>query len=398
MTDTFGRPFPELTNELVLKPAGMLASTYEQPLPPAKVSLAAAGYRSNGIPVPGKRHAYPEMAAAGLWTTAGDLARFAIALQKSLRGDPNSILSRDTVELMVTPVRNNYGLGLGIEKHGDRLYFGHNGADEGFQALLLASRDGCCGAAIMVNSDNGIALAMEILRGVAREYGWAGFLPEPLVAIKLPAERLARLSGRYQVNSDDAFTLEARGDRLFGKPILGDECELFPIATNLFVRKDRETRYRIEMDGDKGVAVSFLAGKEQVNAKRMSPEARLPIDLLYEGRFGQATEAYRALQASNPTDPSVAEERLNNLGYAFLARNEYKQAIAVLRVNTELYPPSSNTYDSLAEAYLASGDRVRALEMYRKVLETLPVDFKTDAALKQRLQRAAEAKIRELSP
>jgi tetratricopeptide (TPR) repeat protein len=297
---------------------------------------------------------------------------------------------------MVTPVLDDYGLGLGAEKHGDKLYFGHDGADEGFQALLIASRDGCCGAAIMVNSDNGIALGREILRGIAHQSAWPGYLPEPLEVISLPSDRLAPLSGRYQLNSDEAFTLEARGNRLFGKPPAGEEYELFPIAQDLFVRKERETRYQIETSGGKVSGILLLANGQRITAKRMSPGVKLPSDDLYAGRIEEAIKAYRALYASKADDPGVAEGRLNRLGYDFLGRKEYAKAIAILTLNTELYAASSNTYDSLAEAYLASGDRVRALEMYRAVLKVLPKDDKTDPAIKEQLRRNAEVKIGEL--
>ncbi|MBZ5535591.1 MAG: serine hydrolase [Acidobacteriia bacterium] len=397
MIDTFGRPFPSLMAELVLKPAGMMASTYQQPLPPEKLALAAAGYRQDGTAVPGKRHTYPEMAAAGLWTTAGDLARFAIAIQKSLRADKASLLSKETAQRMVTPFIENDGLGFFIEKHGDKSYFGHGGADEGFQALLLASLDGSYGAAIMVNSDNGIALANEIMRGIARQYGWQGYLPEPLEAVKLPTEALAGFAGRYQLNGDEAFTIEAQGDRLHGKPPVGDAYELFPISSNVLIRKDRDTRYQIERSEGKVTGVLLIAGEERVTAKRMAPGIKLPSDDLLAGHLEEALHAYRELRRSKPNDPGVSEARLNRLGYNFLARKEYVNAIAVLKLNAEFYPTSSNTYDSLAEAYLASGDRTRSLETYRKVLEVLPTDSKTSAESKDQLRHNAEAKIRELS-
>ncbi|HSD28404.1 MAG TPA: serine hydrolase domain-containing protein, partial [Vicinamibacteria bacterium] len=157
MTDTLGRPFPELMRSLVLDPAGMARSTYEQPLPPARLPEAAAGYRRDGAPVAGKRHVYPEMAAAGLWTTAGDLARFAVAIQRSLRGDEGSLVGKPMAERMVTRFIGDYGLGFGVETREGETYFAHGGADEGFQAYLVAHRGGW-GAAVMANSDNGNAL------------------------------------------------------------------------------------------------------------------------------------------------------------------------------------------------------------------------------------------------
>jgi CubicO group peptidase (beta-lactamase class C family) len=76
LVDELGKPFPEIMQELVLRPAGMTSSTYEQPLPDALRSRAATGHRRNGRPVNGRWHTYPEMAAAGLWATPEDLARF----------------------------------------------------------------------------------------------------------------------------------------------------------------------------------------------------------------------------------------------------------------------------------------------------------------------------------
>jgi len=52
----------------------------------------AAGYRANGEAVPGRWRVHPEVAAAGLWTTASDLARFALGIQQSLAGDSNTVL------------------------------------------------------------------------------------------------------------------------------------------------------------------------------------------------------------------------------------------------------------------------------------------------------------------
>jgi len=83
---------------------------------------------------------------------------------------------------MLTPTRTadgkevSFGIGFGVEtkRPGE---FGHNGADEGFQALLVMNADTGQGAAIMANSDNGILVAVEVLRSVAQEYGWK-YMPE----------------------------------------------------------------------------------------------------------------------------------------------------------------------------------------------------------------------------
>jgi tetratricopeptide (TPR) repeat protein len=79
---------------------------------------------------------------------------------------------------MLTPVLEDAGLGFFLDKDNPG-YFGHNGADEGFQALLTMNAETGKGVAIMANSDNGIAVGDFLLRSVAKEYGWNYRSPAP---------------------------------------------------------------------------------------------------------------------------------------------------------------------------------------------------------------------------
>jgi CubicO group peptidase (beta-lactamase class C family) len=74
LIDVTGKPFPLLMRELVLEKIGMADSTFEQPLPPERAVFATSGTYPDGTTMHGKWHVYPEMAAAGLWTTPTDLA------------------------------------------------------------------------------------------------------------------------------------------------------------------------------------------------------------------------------------------------------------------------------------------------------------------------------------
>jgi len=396
MTDRFGGSFPELMRSLVLEPAGMTRSTFEQPLPPERSALAAAGYGRDGSPVAGKRHIYPEMAAAGLWTTAGDLARFAIAVQRSLRGDAGALLARQTAERMVTPFTGEFGLGLHVESHGDEPYFGHNGANEGFQAVLLAHRDKGYGVAVMANSDNGVALAMEIVRGVARDNGWAGYLPAPLRPVELAAADLAALAGRYAINGDEAVTIEIDGRRIAARVPRRGEVELLATSRDALACREADVTLTVEREGDHVIGIVLPLGGEKISAHRLAAGATLPSDLLAAGRIDEALVAYRALHAARADDAGLAEERLNGFGYELAGREQYAQALAVLGLATELYPSSANLHDSLGEIALRAGDRDRALAAYRRVLEALPGDTTASGALKARLGDNARAKIAEL--
>jgi CubicO group peptidase (beta-lactamase class C family) len=66
LEDMTGRPFADLMQELVLDKLDMAHSTFAQSLPKANSTRAATAHRSNGKPVPGRWHIYPELATAGL--------------------------------------------------------------------------------------------------------------------------------------------------------------------------------------------------------------------------------------------------------------------------------------------------------------------------------------------
>jgi len=86
MIDTLAKPFAEIMRDQVLDPLGMTDSTCEQPLPSAREAKAARAHSGQGKSMDAKSHVYPEQAAAGLWTTPSDLARFVIEVQRAVRG------------------------------------------------------------------------------------------------------------------------------------------------------------------------------------------------------------------------------------------------------------------------------------------------------------------------
>ena len=171
MVDVAARPFPEIMHRLVLEPAGMTGSTYEQPLPQSWRSRAAAGHRSNGKPVNGRWHTYPEMAAAGLWTTPTDLARFAIEIRRSYHGSSGRLLSQAMARTMLSRQAGDYGLGFSLPGAGV-FRFQHGGGNQGYRCLLVLSVKTGDGVVIMTNGDSGDALISEIFAAIAAAHGW----------------------------------------------------------------------------------------------------------------------------------------------------------------------------------------------------------------------------------
>jgi CubicO group peptidase (beta-lactamase class C family) len=175
--DETQKPFAQAARELVLQPFRMDNSTYVQPLPADLREKAATGHRGSGDPVAGNWHTYPEQAAAGLWTTPEDLAKFAIGLQKIAAGASAMVMSRALAQDMLRRRMGDWGLGVGVLGDGAATRFSHGGANEGFRAFWVGFRDQASGVVVMTNSDAGAPLANAIVRAVAREYGLPGLGP-----------------------------------------------------------------------------------------------------------------------------------------------------------------------------------------------------------------------------
>ena len=248
LIDVTGEDFPTLMRSRVLTPAGMAASTFEQPLPASLVPRATAGHRSDGQRVEGDAHIYPEMAAAGLWTTPSDLARFALALQHSFAGEPG-LLSREAARQMFTPplAGSNYGLGIGVEGDGENFQLGHNGGTEGFRCALVAYPRAGRGAIVMTNSDNGGPLLNEILRAVAREYGWPDYRVVEKSAVPLAPEAFDAFVGRYE-REDTTLAVFRSGGRFYLRFAGRPRVEIFPQSGHEFFSLDEPDVFAFERD------------------------------------------------------------------------------------------------------------------------------------------------------
>lgn len=233
LTEVTVKSFPELLDEEVLRPIGMSHSTYALPLPQSLRRSAATAYGSDGNAIAGDFHVYPEMAAAGLWTTPSDLARAAIEIEKDYAGTSNKVLSKDMAHQMLTHQKDDWGLGVALSAADHPLRFGHGGSNEGFKCDLQAYIDSGQGMAVMTNADGGSALIGEIERAVAKEYGWPDFKPEQKATVPIDPATLSAYAGSYLLAIPDSTEpkvhLTLREGRLFLQAdTLGpDPVELF---------------------------------------------------------------------------------------------------------------------------------------------------------------------------
>lgn len=225
LTGVTGEKYDVFLQREVLDPLGMTGSFFTQPAPAGKKNLLATGYRRNGKPVEGKYHVYPEMAAAGLWTTPTDLAKYIIETQLSYAGKSSKVLSPAMNKTRLTPYLNpSSALGVFIRKEKENTYFSHNGGNEGFTSTYLGSLDGGNGYVIMVNSDN-FDVANEVVRSIGLTYGWKDFYQtQKIKTVTVPADTLRQYAGIYKLGNTTVVATFANNELWIsidgGEPLL----------------------------------------------------------------------------------------------------------------------------------------------------------------------------------
>ncbi len=167
ITDIEQKSFPEIMKVNVLVPLGMKSSTYENPLPAEYHNLVQ---QVTGL-MEEDEGKWPIYLKCSGWTLDNSFAIDIMdkEIQKILQKQKDGLLKKETVNEMLTPGKNNHGLGPGISEH----TFGHGGADEGFRAQMLAWKETPHAVVIMVNSDNG-SIIQEIMLSIAKEYDLPG--------------------------------------------------------------------------------------------------------------------------------------------------------------------------------------------------------------------------------
>lgn len=247
LIDVTAKPFPELLVEMVLKPFAMTSSSFAQPLP-SNVAHATP-YRVDGSAVPGGPHIYPELAAAGLWTTPTDLARFAIALLDAGAGRNNSVLSQSMTSEMMKPGLGNYGLGPVVRGTAPDRSFGHDGANDGFYNSMLVFESGE-GAIVMTNGMGGRLLVREIMRSIAVEYKWPQGQPKTREPKPIDSQMLERLVGDYRLTPQLVIRVSSANGRLFAQITGQANLEVYPENDREFFYKAVDATLTFDTDGD----------------------------------------------------------------------------------------------------------------------------------------------------
>jgi CubicO group peptidase (beta-lactamase class C family) len=279
LEDVAGHPFAELMQESVLRPLDMSTSTFDQPLPNARLRGVAMPFDGEGNMLEGGPHTYPEQAPAGLWTTPSDLAKYALNVQRSLKG--HGLLSQSMAHQMLTAGMNGQGLGPMIGGSTAHPYFHHSGANAGYRCDLFVYEDGD-GAVLMTNSDNGEALVFEVLRTIAHEYQWPDFQPVTHTLAKIDPKSFDRLVGSYEIAPNFVLTFTRDADRFLAQMSHQGPVEIYPESEDHYFAKviDADITFKSDDRGRITEVVSRQHGRDMHGRRLDEVESKRIIEAL----------------------------------------------------------------------------------------------------------------------
>lgn len=282
LEEQLNKPFEKIMKASVFKPLELDNSAFKENLPDEFASKVALGHYYMGDVVQGGWDRYPEMAAAGLWSTPTDLANLIIEVAKSKAGKSNKILSTETAKLMLATHKDHMGLGFVVKPEHDG-YFAHAGLNNGYYSYFEMYADKGKGAVIMTNSNNGQLIWNLIFTSLAREYDWPGAnersinnsyrqrlfeqvhnVESPRVIDEVDPDILTKYTGTYELGTGFNFVITFNGDQL--KMKLGDQRQLnlYPESKTKFFTKavDAQLSFITNDEGQTEYLILHQNGRE----------------------------------------------------------------------------------------------------------------------------------------
>ncbi|MFK7760389.1 MAG: serine hydrolase [Phycisphaerales bacterium] len=396
LTDLTGQDFNTLMQENVFNPLGMTRSTYEQPLAVDKWSNHSAAHDHGGRRISGGFHVYPEQFPAGLWTTPTDLAKFVLEIQQVAQSNSGQVLTPESGKQMLTPVFSRAALGLFITEFGGEKWFRHSGSNQGFKCDFRASFSGGNGVIVMTNGEMGFEVCQDLIRAVAKVYGWPDMIDKPLEEIPLSHNELSQYTGEYAFSPDEVAFITIGEGRLMVQQLPYPKMPLAPLGDHRF--QIIGTEFHIDFNRNKSrnpdsLTMSYAPGQR---AQQMTIHESWPVQDLLRGDTTKAIQSYQRIYQADPKNPIVNSDRLNRIAVSLLKFMNPEAAQELCVSLTEMHPTNARTWDVLGQVNSQLNETGAAIKAYKECLRRIPKDLSLDESSRSRLRDHTLARLRWL--
>jgi len=188
--------------------------------------------------------------------------------------------------------------------------------------------------------------------------------------IEYTHEYMERTSGRYLLNQDEVIEVFYDNEKLFLKWKGAEKIKPVIIDSKIFYMVEiNEKMHFVQHPKTKAHYLSKLSKENKdiisYDYIKVEDSFKIPSTYIKLKDYDKALLGYLNIQKQDSTSAILEEGYFNNLGYNLIREKKYTDAVGIFKINVALYPKNSNVYDSLAEAYLLSGDSLQAYNNYK---------------------------------
>ncbi|UOE47463.1 beta-lactamase family protein [Mucilaginibacter sp. SMC90] len=264
--DITGQTYDDYMRKAVLMPLDMTHSTYGEP---AGFDQIATGHYANGKEIYGRYRTYPELAAAGLWSTPGDLAKYIIEVQLACEGAAAKVLTQESARLMLQPYHNDRtGLGVFVDTLNGAVYFQHAGVTSGFRCQYYGSMKGGNGVVVMTNGDND-GIIKEIINSVGRVYKFKGLDQSVTKEIaEVPDTDLQSYTGSYYLNPQFTLLIVKESGQLYAIAPGHSKVKIIPESQSKFFIMEMPIELEFIKEGKNCVGITLKENRQISRLKK----------------------------------------------------------------------------------------------------------------------------------
>ncbi len=199
-------------------------------------------------------------------------------------------------------------------------------------------------------------------------------------------EFITKTEGRYLFNSDEAITVFFVNDEM---QINWRNQDLVPLKStdSSFYLKEMNEKLIFVTQSNNETYIKLAPKREHEGQKykfyKLKKGEKTPSEYFLNEEYEKALQGYLKIKKRDSLDPNIKEWLINGKGYDLLRKNKVKEAKEIFKINIALYPHSSNTYDSMADAYWKEKDTAKTIEYYKKALNINPENRRAKRFIKK---------------
>ena len=254
-----GQSYEKFVTDNIFTPLGMKDSGYDSNT--AVIKRRASGYikTPTGYVNAGYVHMSIPHAAGALYSTTRDLLKWEQALFSG------KVVSKASLDRMITPFKNDYGLGITSALVQGRRVIAHGGGIDGFNTQLAYYPDSRTVVTVLSNVNGAVPGVLTGQLGSIM-HGDSVTLSSERKEITLPAATLSKFVGAYELSPAAVMTISLDGEQLMAQLTGQGKLPIFAQSETLFFLKAVDAQLEFAADGSS--LILHQNGRDQKATRR----------------------------------------------------------------------------------------------------------------------------------